>query len=456
MRQKIVIVGAGSSMFTQGIMIDWLRQKPTGEWEFFLVDIEPDILAATERTVRRYAQAAKAPVRVSATTNRREALREATVVLCTIGVGGRRAWEQDVLIPRKYGVFQPVGDTAMPGGISRALRMIPQVIDIAKDVERICPQARFFNYANPMTAIVRAVRQRTSLEVVGLCVGVDETLKYLARFAGVAHETVTAKWAGVNHLTWILEFRSNGADMFPELRAKVAEQQRNGLDGSLLGRMFWDADGKHKTESRLEDAPFSWELFEEFGAFPAPMDRHVVEFFPERFPGGSYYGKTLGVNAYSFEACIAYGDRIYETTFNLEGEGPVDPQHLNAVEGEHTQLMQILDSLQHDRRRWYSVNLPNCGAVSNLPDNAILELPGVATADGFVAPPIGELPAPITAVLLRRLAAVEATAEAALTGNRKLVAEAIILDGSVADYAMARKLGEELLRAHAAHLPQFS
>jgi alpha-galactosidase len=443
-------------MFTQGIMIDWLRQKPGGEWEFCLVDIEPDILAATERTVRRYALAAETPVRVYATTNRREALLDATVVLCTIGVGGRRAWEQDVLIPRRHGVFQPVGDTAMPGGISRALRMIPQVIDIAKDVERICPQARFFNYANPMTAIVRAVRQRTSLEVVGLCVGVDETLKYLGRFVGVAHETVTAKWAGVNHLTWILEFRSNGVDMFPALRAKVAEQQRRGLDEGLLGRMFWDGNGKHKGESRLEDAPFSWELFEEFGAFPAPMDRHVVEFFPERFPGGRYYGKTLGVNAYSFEACIAYGDKIYESTFDPGGEGPVDPQHLDAVEGEHTQLMEILDSLQHDRRRWYSVNLPNCGAVSNLPGNAILELPGVATADGFVVPPIGELPAPITSVLLRRLAAVEATTEAALTGNRKLVAEAMILDGAVADYATARKLSEELLRVHAANLPQFS
>src|SRR5262245_21537187 len=99
--QKIVIIGAGSSMFTQGIMIDWLRQKPRGEWEFPLVDIEPDILAATERTVRRYALAADTPVKVSATTDRREALSGATVVLCTIGVGGRRAWEQDVLIPRK-------------------------------------------------------------------------------------------------------------------------------------------------------------------------------------------------------------------------------------------------------------------------------------------------------------------------------------------------------------------
>jgi alpha-galactosidase len=119
------------------------------------------------------------------------------------------------------------------------------------------------------------------------------------------------------------------------------------------------------------------------------------------------------------------------------------------------QLMDILESIQHDRRQWYSVNLPNGSAVSNLPNDAILELPAAAGSDGFMPMPIGQLSPPITAILLRRLAAVEATVEAALTGNRKLLAEALVLDGGVPDYGVAERLTEDLLRAQADYLPQF-
>ncbi len=202
--------------------------------------------------------------------------------------------------------------------------------------------------------------------------------------------------------------------------------------------------------------PFSWELFEEFGAFPAPMDRHVTEFFPARFPGGKYYESVLGVDAYSFERTIAAGDKIYDDTINLaKGDGPIDDERLKSTGGEHMQTLQILDSLWQDRRRTYAANLPNRGCVSNLPKDAVLEVPALATADGMVAPPIGELSIPLTSILLRRLAAVEATVEAAVTGNRKMFAEALILDGGVSDYETATKLADALIEAQCVHLPQF-
>jgi alpha-galactosidase len=120
------------------------------------------------------------------------------------------------------------------------------------------------------------------------------------------------------------------------------------------------------------------------------------------------------------------------------------------------QLMEILDSIQHDRRRWYSVNLPNSSAVSNLPKDAILELPAAASADGWLPMTLGELSPRLVAILLRRLAAVEATVEAAVTGERKLMTEALILDGSVLDYRTAERLTEDLLRTQAPYLPQFN
>ena len=167
MNHKLVIIGAGSAMFTQGIILDWLRRKPEGDWEIALVDIDTGILDATAKMARRLAVSGEKPLKISASTNRRDVLEGATAVVCTIGVGGRRGWEQDVFIPRKYGIFQPVGDSVMPGGISRAMRMIPAVLDIASDIERLCPQAQFINYANPMTAIVRALRRKLRCRLSG-------------------------------------------------------------------------------------------------------------------------------------------------------------------------------------------------------------------------------------------------------------------------------------------------
>jgi alpha-galactosidase len=187
------------------------------------------------------------------------------------------------------------------------------------------------------------------------------------------------------------------------------------------------------------------------------MDRHVTEFFLERFPGGKYYGSTLGVDAYSFEQTIAVGDRIYDETITMaKHTGPIDKEKLLKTGGEHEQALEIVDSFFYDKRRWYAANVPNDGIVTNLPPDAILEVPAVATQEGMIAPHIGEIPVPIASVLLRRLGAVEATVDAALTGNRKTMTEALVLDGGVHDYATAEKLTEALLKAQAEHLPQFA
>jgi alpha-galactosidase len=451
-KRKMVLIGAGSAMFTQGIVIDWMNQKFSEDWEIALVDINPVILEATEKLVRRYMLSAGKPAKITASVDRRDALPGATVVITTIGVGSRRAWEQDVFVPRQFGIFQPVGDSVMAGGVSRVLRMVPPMVDIARDVEKLCPEAIFVNYSNPLTAIIRALRRTTNVPVFGLCHGLPDTVRYVADFAEVPRKSVTSKWAGVNHLTWITDFRVEGNDGWPLVRRKLAERRAKGIDRASWGNPF----GRDPKAGTLA-SPFSWELFDEFGAFPAPLDRHTTEYFPERFPGGKYYGSVLGVDAYSFEGTISRGDKIYDETLSLaQGEGPMDPARLKSTGGEHEQTMEIFDSFWHDRRRWYSVNLPNGGAVTNLPKDSVLEIPAMATAEGWVVPPYGELSVGLAAITMRRISAIEASVEAALTGNRKMFVEALILDGTVSDYATATKLAEAMLKAQAKHLPQFS
>lgn len=185
-------------------------------------------------------------------------------------------------------------------------------------------------------------------------------------------------------------------------------------------------------------------------------DRHVVEFFPERFPGGNYYGKRLGVDVYSVEDTIARGDRIYEDMrARASGRAPLDGQIFYRTVGEHEQLLDILRSIEHDERRVYAANLPNLGAVPNLPADAVLELPAVATAGGLRPVQMPDLSAPLAAIVTRKLSAARLTVEAALTGDRRLFVEALLADGAVSDPQVAAKMGDELLQAHREHLPNF-
>jgi alpha-galactosidase len=452
MAEKYVLSGAGSVSFTRGLVADILR---TGkELELGLVDISPEALQVAEGLVRKMVAAKQAAVRVQASLDRRDVLAGAHAVICTVGVGGRRAWERDIMVPRKYGVFQPVGDTAMPGGLSRALRMIPAMVAVAEDVLDLCPEALFFNYGNPMTAVCRAIRKATGAPVVGLCHGVLGTAQYLAKFLNLPFDEVTYTAVGLNHMTWFTEFRHKGRDAWPLFRAEVARRVGTSPD-KLLDR-FAELGDDPAMLAKLGN-PFSWNMFALYGAFPAVLDRHAIEFFPQLTPGGAYYGKTLGVDVFSMEAVIEGGDKAYERMrqIALSGE-PLPPDYLGSGGGEHEQVISIIESIDTDAGRVYSANLPNRGQVSNLPPEAILESPAVANASGLHPLALGELPSGLAATLVSRIAVIETIVDAALKGSRELFVQALVADGSVASLTKAEQLADELLAAHAEHLPQFA
>ncbi|MFB3041888.1 MAG: hypothetical protein ACE1ZS_08880 [Candidatus Poribacteria bacterium] len=456
-RRKIVLIGAGSSVFTQGLVADLILSPDLGPWDLGLVDIDEETLTFVTSLVRRMIDEKRADITLTASTDRRDILPGANVVVTTIAVGGRRAWEADVFIPREHGIYQPVGDTVMPGGISRALRMIPPMIEIARDVGKLCPEAQFLNYSNPMTAICRAIHKATDTHVTGLCHGVIHTEGYLADFAGLpTKKGVTSLAVGVNHLTFIFDFRWHGKDAWPLVQARLQKERDANFDDASVRREFPDIPLASKNTPHSSGSPFSWALFEAYGAFPAPLDRHTTEFFPERFPGGKYEGKTLGIDAFSFEGTIAAGDRGYERMRGRAiGDEPLDERLFERGPGEHEQLLDILRSLDGDRREVFSVNLPNRGAVPQLPNDAVLELPAAVTGRGFAPLHISDFPPPLSALLARRIASQELTVDAALTGNRRLFVEALLTDGAVTDGHKAGKLADDLLNAHRQHLPQF-
>lgn len=453
-RKKIVLIGAGSAVFTKGLVADFI-QAGFGKWEIAMCDINPEILESVVRLTKKMVEQKQADILITSSTERTALLPGADFVVVTIAVGGRRAWEQDVIIPRKYGIYQPVGDSIMPGGISRAQRMIPAMIDIARDVMRLCPNAHFFSYSNPMTAIVTAVRRATGAKIIGLCHGVIYGEKYLARMMGVDVKRITTVGVGLNHLTFFYDIRVDGMDVRQTL-LDIVERQRKDAEKHGHEYNFFNSQLDDTEIPHFMDNPLSWDLYQRIGGLPAVVDRHAVEFFPERYPNGKFFGRQFGIDAFPIEEVIARGEKTYRDMLNQgDVEGEVEAKLFNRSEGEHEQLVEMIHSLLYDERKTFSVNIPNEGAVKGLPDDAVLEIPGIATGLGFCPMVVQNFGGAMKAIIMKRLAPVEVTVEAALTGSRKLWAEAMMLDGAVTDYKTAEALVEDYMAEHGAYLPQY-
>lgn len=431
-RRVLVLLGAGSAVFTRGLLADVMAACDLGPWCLRLVDVNGEALEVAARLATRMvdAQGRQGSVSLETFTDRREALQGAAFVVSCIGVGGREAWGRDWDVARRYGIYQSVGDSVLPGGLSRAMRTVPVLVEIANDIARYCPDALFFNYSNPMTANCYAVT-KAGVDVVGLCHGVFHTHQELAQLVGARLSETSVAYCGINHLTFIYDMRLGGEPAWPLLRDKIGE-------------------ARHKD-------PFSWELFERLGVYPAPGDRHTTEFFPERFAHGEYYGKTLGVDAFSLKDTIDKDQQRYDLMRSeAMGETDLDLAVFDRSDGEQEQLIGILRSICTGQPSMVSGNVPNRGLVRDLPPEAVLEVPCLVGAGGARAVSVPHIPAAIAGILQRRLAPVPVVVEAALTGDRELFAEALILDGAVSDPAVASAMADDFVTEQRAYLPLFS
>lgn len=208
MEKTIVILGVGSTYFTRGIVESLITKG--GEWDVRLVDIDPNCLEIATLLSKRLVEIYDAPVTISGSLDRCEVLPGADAVVSTIGVGGRKAWEKDVIIFRQFNIYQSTGDTYGAGGVSRALRTIPVLVEVGHDIERLCPNALMINFTNPLTVNVWALSIATKVKVAGLCYGVTYYQHYLANLIGMPWDQLNCRAIGVNHFTWITDLSYQG------------------------------------------------------------------------------------------------------------------------------------------------------------------------------------------------------------------------------------------------------
>ena len=437
MTRTIVLLGVGSTYFTRGIVESLIGKG--GEWDVRLVDIDPECLDIATRLAQRLVAAHEAPVTISGSLDRNEMLPGADAVVSTIGVGGRRAWEQDVIIFRQFDIHQSTGDTYGAGGISRALRTIPVMVEVAKDIERHAPRALFINFTNPMTVNCRAVAKETETTIAGLCYGVTWYEHFLARFVGLPWQEVSCRAIGVNHFTWITDFRHDGQDAWPLVRERM--QQR-------------------PNAPEITHNPYTWELFRLFGAFPCVGDGHICEFVPGWQAKGAYYGRTFGIDAgHSFEEYAAGFDRVFEEMrAQADGRAPITPSEEN-TSGElfkdEDLFINVLDAAMGNAEIMRTVNLPNRGQATNLPTGAVLEATTLIGGRGFEPLCFGTLDPGITAILQRIISVQELTVEAALRADQQLALQALVAGGTVRTEAEAIAVLDTILDVHREYLPQF-
>ena len=431
--QRIVIIGTGSAVFGPGLLAGAIGQSEQAGSTLVLLGHTPGRLEITRALAARMIAENGADLRVVATLDAGEALDGADFVVSAISVGGLAARRIDVEVPLEYGIVQTKGDSVGPGGITRALRTIPPLLMVAKEMRRRCPEAWLLNYSNPLTPICRALSQATGVKVAGLCDGVAMARTFLAGYLGVAPDRLTATCAGVNHASWLNEILVDGADAYPLLWEQL---ERVGATAE----------------------PVSFDLLRIYGRYPSPADIHVAEFYPSYLNAASKGGRDWGLFPWPADQFIQ-ARAADDEKVRQQAMGQVALQPVAAAVGEIAMAMDLVAAMVGGRPAMsFTANLPNDGQVPNLPRGLVVEMPAVAGSGAIRGQAAGNLPAGIAAVCGARLAQQELIVEAALTGDRRIALQSILADPLAASLTtgQAREMLDRLLKAHEGYLPQFN
>jgi alpha-galactosidase len=430
---KIVLIGAGSASFGTGTLCDLFAAREELEGSTIaLVDINPEALRTMTQVARRMNEATSGSFVIESTTDRCEVLPGAQFVIIAVAVKRNERWR--LQIPLKHGVKHVLGENGGPGGVFHAMRNIPIVLDICKDIERLCPDALVLNFTNPEGRICMAATRYTDLQFVGLCHGIGMSQDTIGQTLDLPPEEIDPTAGGLNHFTWVLDLRhkSTGEDLYPDFKRAIEEKN---VEEVKIG-------GEYGFGVRL-----CRYLMKTFGYWPSPSDDHVGEYL-------SYAWEYCGLEGYDFDAV----DRATEAGWRqlrrwAGGEEPV-AELLQHRSGEIA-VPIITGVLGNTHQYELAVNVPNAGFIPNLPDWAIVEVPATVDATGVHGVHVGPLPEPIAAMCRTQIAVIDRMVEAAVHGDRNAALQALLLDPVVNGISQAEVILDEMLEVHKDFLPQF-
>jgi alpha-galactosidase len=446
---QITFIGAGSTMFARNLLCDIFSFTELRDITVMLEDLDAQRLDMTYKLAKRLVEQEEYPARIERTTNQKEALKGADFVIIMFQVGGLEAYDVDKKIPLKYGVDQTVGDTLGPGGTFRGLRSIPPLLDICRDMEKLCPDAILLNYANPMAALMWAVNRNTSVQSVGLCHSVQATTRQVAGYIGAGpwenYPFTEEEWevffyapipeginflvAGINHQAWYLKYEVDGEDAYPRIRKAYHDPKA------------YEADAVR------------FEILKHFGYFVTESPNHMSEYVP-------YFRKNPDMVKRFIKRRWDYYDIC------LQKKDALDREIRDQIGGK--QKIKVRASVEYGSRIIHSVvtgkqiringNVENTGLITNLPRGCCVEVPCLIDRNGINPCYVGELPPQLAALNRTNVNVQSLMVEAAVNGDREAVYHAVMVDpltSALLTLDEIRSMVDEMFEAEKQWLPGF-
>ncbi len=436
---KIVLIGAGSHVFSRHLISDILSYPELRDSTITLMDIDKEPLDLITALAKTLVEQHRFKTQIESTTNRREALEGADYVIVTIRVGGMQPLRADIGIPTKYGINQGVGDTIGPGGVFYGSRHIPVILDICHDIEELCPDAWLLNYTNPMAMLCWAINDYTHIKNVGLCHSVQGTAAQLARYIGAPYDEISYWVAGINHMAWFLELKWRGEDAYPLLKEKFKDPE------IYSGPEEW-------TEPDIVRA----EIYKAFGYFNTESSQHMSEYVP-------YFKKRQRP-----ELCERFklDNRIdkLEEEEKMRREGVEESKHQLSTgqkfpvshSGEYGSI--IIHSIETGIPSRINGNVKNNGLITNLLEGCCVEVPCLVDKEGIHPCYVGDLPPQCAALNRTNINLQELAVKGIVEKDKTKIFQSILLDpltSAILTIDETERMVDEMFQAEKEYLKGF-
>jgi len=456
---NITVIGAGSASFGLKTLGAILRCPSLRGSRLALVDINAQRLATILALARLVNEKWQAGFTIEGATDRLAVLEGTDFVILSVEVGPREdLWRLDWEIPLRHGLRQPYGENGGPGGFAHAARNIAAIMPILWDMERLCPDAWLINFTNPVPRICLAATRHSAIQTVGLChqihvsyaiagwlladelgLSVPERMdshpdpsrpSLCGAFSRQAEQLIDVKVAGLNHFIWMLDVRerATGRNLTPLFHERLAQRG-------------------------LPFEPLSQDLFRAFGLCPVPGDSHLCEYLPWCHDSVTEPWKHYNLRLYNWEAAKVRRRQMWRhVEAMVKGSKSVEELWQTPSEG----AVEIVEAIASNGNTYIpTVNLPNSSHITNLPDGAIVEVPGLASGMGVFGLAVGPLPDAVAELCRRETSVARLCVDAAVTGDRQTALQALLLDSTMNDIDRARRILDDILTTHAQWLPQF-
>ena len=423
---KIVLIGAGSANFGLGTIGDIFKSKVLEGSTISLHDINAKALENTKNIALKYKEKLKVNFNIEATTNREDALKDATFCIISVEVGKRfDLWDQDWKIPLQYGIKQIYGENGGPGGLFHSLRIIPAVLSICDDIVKICPDAFVFNYSNPMQRICHAVTSKyPDLKFTGLCHEIASMERQLPTLMETDYSNIEIKAGGLNHLSILLDvkYKDTKKDGYPIIHKKFKDYY-----SKLAGEYY-------PTKPGAERGVF-FELYKIYGYLPITTDSHLGEYIQWAYSVADHEAIMEFYNNYKIRCLTFYDNESHYTEFFDPSENKMNERIVPILEA-------ILDDANIEES---AVNLPNNNFIDSLPKDIVVEVPGILNKSGVTGIRLENYPSDFGALLNNQAGTIQLTTSAVLNKSKHQAYQALLADPVVDNAISASKLLDTMI-----------